>query len=545
MQLQDLSYKLNSDTIRIADGIGKIDYIASVEVFSLENVYTVPVGSYSFSGREYFSDVLVWGNTEKTDGSVRVSVNDCELGKTFDISARLDKPVRGVKLRLDGLPVGKLISLTDEDKDVTEYGSLYRYPEGWRSMSTALLVFELADSRYLYIRCLDKTVREKRFFVKKTSDGKMRVDIVQDCAGTELDVDFAAPRIECGIADSADEIYDLHSEYVRSAFGLDEFENSRIAPSWLKDIQLVVTMHMQSFTGYVFHTYESALRDVERLAKLIDGKHILVYLTGWEGRYYYKYGNYTADDRLGGAEALKATVDGMHLLGCKVMAMYGMNMANKTIPEIAGLVEASEFETVSGAKFRHRSVDWDGAHHYDFNDLAQLNIANKPWRDHLFASIKNATEAFGFDGAFLDIAACFVNDKNSDPYRGVVEFCDGLRTIKPDFLVSGEGYYDGLSRAMPLFQSGHTDGRLHYHDRVSERLFTRFSREFAHLCIGDLSRGSSGVHELGENSDRTTPLRKGIIPTVSLVEDTLEKAYDKVAEVIAAARNFYGSELSE
>ena len=74
---------------------------------------------------------------------------------------------------------------------------------------------------------------------------------------------------------------------------------------------------------------------------------------------------------------------------------------------------------------------------------------------------------------------------------------------------------------MPLFQSGHTDGWMHYHDRVSPMLFTRFAREFAHLCLGDVGRGSTGVHEQGTNTETMTPLREGIIPTLSLVENTV------------------------
>lgn len=538
MQTQDLSYKLNSDSISVT-GFSGVDFDASVEVFSLENVYTPERNSFGRASGAYRSDRLVWGNAERVDGEVCVEISDAAGRKSFDISARLDRPVRGVKLRLDGLPLGTLISLAEEDKPVTEYGSCYKYPEGWRGLFTPLLVFELADGRYLYIRCLDKTVAEKRFFVKKTGEGRMRVDIVQDALGSELACEYVAPTVECGITDDAQSVYSAQSDYIKRTYGLTEYEDSPIAPSWLKNISLAVVMHMQSFTGYIFHDYESAYRDVARLAELIDGKRILVYLAGWEGRYYYKYGNYTPDARMGGATALKAAVAKMQALGCKVMAMYGMTMANKAQPDIARIIaDGGEYQSVSGAKFHHGSVDWEGAHHYDFGDFAMLNVANKPWRDRLFGQIKAATDEFGFDGAFLDIAACYVNDKNADSYAGVVELCDSLRTIKSDFLVSGEGYYDGLSRAMPLFQSGHTDGRLNYHDRVSEKLFTRFSREFAHLCIGDPSRGSTGVHELGENSDRVTPLRKGIIPTLALVEDTLDKAPDKVKELVALAERY-------
>ncbi len=543
MQTQDLSYKLNSHKINLC-GADTLNYEVSVEVFSLENVYTVAENTYRCKDGEYFSDSLVWGNTEKRKGSVKLRVDDVSGAKVFKAEAELDCLIRGVKIRFDNLPLGTLISLTDEDKEVTEYGMYLKYPEGWRSLSTPLLVFRMDDGKYLYLRCLDSTVNEKRFFVKKVN-GAMRVDIVQDQSGTQISEKYSVPAIECGVADTAEEIYQAHSDYIKKVFSLEEYENCRIVPEWFKDISLVVTMHMQAFTGHIFHTYESAYKDIEKLTRLTEGKHILVYLTGWEGRYYYKYGDYTPDERLGGGAKLKEAVKKMQALGCKVMAMYGMNMANKNIPQIKRLADVSEFQSVSGAKFHNGSVDWEGAHHYDFNGLVQLNIGERTWQNYLFNQIKSATEAYGFDGAFLDIAACYVNDKNNNLYEGVVEFCDRLRTIKPQFLVSGEGYYDGLSRAMPLFQSGHTDGKLHYHDRVSEKLFTMFSREFAHLCIGDLSRGSTGVHELGTNTDTTVPLRKAIIPTIALVEDTLDKAFEKVKQAVELSKIYQTEYLYE
>ncbi len=175
MQTQDLSYKLNSHKINLC-GADTLNYEVSVEVFSLENVYTVAENTYRCKDGEYFSDSLVWGNTEKRKGSVKLRVDDVSGAKVFKAEAELDCLIRGVKIRFDNLPLGTLISLTDEDKEVTEYGMYLKYPEGWRSLSTPLLVFRMENGKYLYLRCLDSTVNEKRFFVKKVN-GAMRVDI--------------------------------------------------------------------------------------------------------------------------------------------------------------------------------------------------------------------------------------------------------------------------------------------------------------------------------------------------------------------------------
>lgn len=531
MQIQDLSYALNNAKLDL-DG-----YQVSAEIFSLENVYTIEPQTLLKKGNSYYSNHLLWGNSEPVFGNAKILVEEKDGNQEFQVEAELDKNIRSIKLRFDHLPLGKYISSVDEDKEVTEYGLLFKYPEGWRSLSTPLLIFELKDGKYLYISCKDRQVRQKIFFMKKVDDN-MRVDVVMECDGTELSSHFKTPIVEVGIKNSLEEIIVDHSNFIKDAYGLEEYAECSIAPSWMKDIALVVTMHMETFTGFIFHTYERALEDMKKITSYLEGKHILVYLAGWEGRYYYKYGNYTPDDRLGGREKLKELVDGLHALGCKVMAMYGMNIMNRNIPALKDIVPIAEFETIGGGRFHNGSVDWEGAHHYDFDELAQLNVGCKIYQDYLFNQIKNATDEFDFDGAFLDIAACYANDRRYKLYEGVVELCDRLRGIKKDFLVSGEAFYDGLAKAMPLFQSGHTDGWLHYHDRVSPLLFTRFSREFAHLCLGDVGRGSSGVHELGVNKETMTPLREGIIPTLSLVEDTVPNYFEKVKEILDQAKEY-------
>ena len=48
------------------------------------------------------------------------------------------------------------------------------------------------------------------------------------------------------------------------------------------------------------------------------------------------------------------------------MAMYGV-----LVNEFANINQfrKSRFQSTSGAKFHNGSVDWEGAHHYDFNEL--------------------------------------------------------------------------------------------------------------------------------------------------------------------------------
>jgi hypothetical protein len=534
MQAQDLSYDLKNAKISLPLNNKKTTPEVSVEVFSFENVYTVEKGGFIEENKNHFvANSLLWGSQEKTKGKVELTIDEQHI----NVKAELDKNIRSVKVRFDNLPHGKLISTSDQDREITEYGLNLKYPEGWRSLSHPLLVFEINKKKYLFFRSLDKSVNQKYFFIKKT--GKtMRLDFVQEQNGTIESKKFNVPTIEYGFASSKEEIYAAQRKYMEETFGLKPFEESAIVPSWLKDISLVVTVHMQTFTGYIFNTYEKVYEEIEKLSKFVNPKRILVYLAGWEGRYYYKYGNYCPDERMGGAKALKETVNKLHKLGSKVMAMYGINLVNMNLPNIKPILEKAEFQSTSGAKFHNGSVDWEGAHHYDFNELRNLNFASKLWQDELVRQITENTKTFDFDGAFLDIAACFINDKNNSTFEGLCQLCDRLRKIKKEFLVGGEGYYDGMSKTIPLFQSGHTDGKMNYHDRMDEELFSKYSREFAHLCLGDPSRGSTGVHEQGTNTDYKTPIRKGIIPTLSIVEDSILPDNKRFKEIIAGVREY-------
>jgi hypothetical protein len=65
-----------------------------------------------------------------------------------------------------------------------------------------------------------------------------------------------------------------------------------------------------------------------------------------------------------------------------------------------------------------------------------------------------------------------------------------------------------------------------------------FARNFGHLCLGDPSRFSTGVHEQGTNPEWRAPLRKGIIPTLTIVDGTLDAASKRVNDIIDDAKEY-------
>lgn len=531
MQTQNLSYKIKNQIINI-DG-----FDISCEIFTFDNVFSLL--NINKVDNKYSSSSLMWGDSEVVKSSFELISSRNEFNNTLIATASIEGDnIRCFKFKFHNLPLGTLINSIGGDVKVTDYGFNMKYPEAWRSVTTPLWVFKTFDNKYFYVRSLATSVKEHRIYAKKKDDKHMEFSLIFEEDAQNLKNEITTPVIEYGYIDNPNKIYEIHGDFIAKIYNLVPYSERKDVPNWFKKISLVVNMHMEAFTGHIFHTYESCLNDIKELVKHIPGENILVYIPGWEGRYYYKYGNYTPDDRLGGAKKLKEMVNELHKLNVHVLAMYGINIVNKNTKGFEIWGKPSECQSAGGGFFHNGSVDWDGAHHYDYSDLSNLNIGNPLYQDYLFNQIKDATLEYGFDGAFLDIAAYWVNDRNHHINEGVRTFCKRLRTIKDDFIVIGECFYDGLGDTMPVFQSGHTDGLLHYHDSIHPKLFSKYCRNIAHLCLGDFSTLSTGVHEQGQNTDVMTPLREGVIPTLCLIDGTIKNNYNDVLKVIEQAKEY-------
>jgi hypothetical protein len=184
------------------------------------------------------------------------------------------------------------------------------------------------------------------------------------------------------------------------------------------------------------------------------------------------------------------------------------------------------------------TVDWDGSRHYDHGWGAFLNVGAPTWQNRLVDQVNRLITRYNFDAVFLDISAGWMNDPLHEMYQGIAQVATRIREHHPSVLIAGEGWYDAVGAATPLMQNGHTDGIMHPHDAVFPEFFDTYNRAFGHLCLGDPGRGSTGVHELGVNLYWREPLRKGIIPTVTIVENTLDIAPERVLSILEDAKQY-------
>ncbi len=534
--MHDLSFDFHSPRFQ-AGG-----FSFGVNVYTFENVYTLDgtaciTEEESREQRILCNGLSFAGGQRKTEGAVRVLSKELDDCVQFGIDARMKKTIRTVKLSIFDLPMGEIVNLRESPSvRIPEEGLIYTYPSGWRGLYSPLLVIRTVDGRFIYFRSLDPMVREKRFAVLKQKDS-LTVELMFEETGAKMSCAVEVPAWEVGYCESVEAITRLHQEFAEKAFRLTSWEERGDLPAWAREISLIASVHMQHWTGYTFNDYRDVVERAKWLAKRMDAKRILIYLPGWDGRYYWKYGHYEPDDSMGGESGFQAMMYELKKLGVRVMLMVGMNIVNRCIENFEQWGGWGLSANVSGG-IGAGSVDWDGSRHYMHASNAILSPGAPAWQTKLVEEITFLNEKYQFDGIFLDIAAAWTNEANFDDYRGVSELIRRIRENNPDMLVSGEGWYDAMSAILPLAQSGHTEGVLHWHDEPYAPLFDKYARSFAHLCLGDPGRGSTGVHELGYNPIIDSPLRKGIIPTVTIVEDTIEKNPEGVEKIINDAKEY-------
>lgn len=512
-------------------------------IYTFENVYVLDLSALTTTpgqnGEKICCSRFHYAGIQHTvDGHFEADLKTTDEGLTIAVSCRLPKTIRTVKISLTNLPSAQITSFREGLTAIPAEGAVYTYPSGWRGLYTPLMILEDEQERYIYARSLDNAVREKRFGLLPGPEG-LTLELMHEETGSRMSNQITVPTWEIGITDSADSVYARHCTHLKDCYSWPDWNQRRDVPDWMKGISLIAAIHMEHWTGYSFHTYASVIDTAKWLSKQIDPKQVLLYLPGWDGRYYWQYGRYDPADSLGGKEGFQAMMTQLHDLGFKVMLMVGTNMVSKEMENYEQWGVPSQSVNVSGiAPFG--PVDWDGSRHYLHGFNTTLSIGAPHWQQKLKQKLTDLYQEYQYDAMFLDISAAWTNEQLYDNYQGLKEFIGALHDELPDsVLIAGEGWYDGLSTLTPLMQSGHTEGVMHWHDQPYPAMYEPYCRSFGHLCLGDPGRGSTGVHELGYNEIQSVPYRKSIIPTLTLVEDTLTTAEAKVLEIVETAKRYY------
>ncbi len=456
-------------------------------------------------------------------------------GLEITAGAQHSEKIRCLKLVLRGLPRGNLTGRRWESGPVPPAGAVLAYPfdpHAPLALHTPLVFLSDPGGGHVYLRSLDRRVRAKRFAFYPDDEGGVTAELIHEEAAHEMGPSTETPPWRVGRCEEPGSVVEEHLRHVEAAFGLRPWETRPDVPAWARDIALVVAIHGMHWTGYVFNTYADALRTLEWVCQRIEGRRVLAFLPGWEGRYYWQYGAYRPEPRLGGRRGFRRLAEGARRLGVHLMPMFGANCANSGLPGFRRWGEPSRLRSASGLEFQGNRPDWDTSRAHDPGWQAWLNPGAPAWRQRLLDQVSALVGEYPDEigAVFFDTHHFWENDPRYPLYDGLVALRDALRERFPDLLVAGEGWYDALGAVTPVSQTG---APAQWH-----QAFSRYCRTFAHLMWGDPSRASSGVHEAGRTGSGLVPDAPYWWPTVTIVDGTLARAPDKVEQVIHQAQEY-------
>lgn len=254
------------------------------------------------------------------------------------------------------------------------------------------------------------------------------------------------------------------------------------------------------------------------------------YLPGWEGRYYWQYGDYRPDPLLGGEEGFQRLCEESRKLGVHIMPMFGANCVNAWFSNFPQYGTDANMKTASRNQYHGNVPDWDLSRSHDTGWQAWLNPGAPSWQTELTRQVTRLMDRYGFDSVFLDTAHHWVNDPDFDVCQGLKGLKNAIVKDRPDVLVTAENWYDGLLTIFPTFQSRPF--------LKNPSWVGRYARMVAHLLEAEPSRGSTGVHELGYCQYEPRQLKEEYIPTIAFVDGTFEQAKAEFDKVIDMANHY-------
>lgn len=516
------------------------DHRFSFLVFTDENTYALDRARMSASGNaeamELTCDGFTWaGGQERAPGKLTVRFRRNGRDIEWTVVAEMDRPIKTVTSIVRDVPRGKIAvgggQLTDtRDGDLLAgytFGAGDLFNEGVASMTTPVAVVQAGDDDFLYFTTLDDRVRPKRYYFQ-AGERAFRVEAIYEHDAWRNDTRVEVPTWRLGRAASLESAMDAHMAHIERAFNLIPFSSRPDVPAWMRNVALVTTLHGMHYTGWIFNDYARQLEILRWMATQIPADRVLVFLSAWDGRYYWDYPNYNVPARMGGEAGFKRLVSEARAMGFRMMPMFGTNAANRNQPVWPKIASAATHK-IDGDQYDLNWVDWNNDRHQD-GWLTYMNLGADAWRNWLEGRIAETIDRFGVDAYFLDIVGGHVNSTTGDMHDGTQRLVMNLREKYPRVACVGEMPYDALHGFIPMYQAG------------GGARWRKYSRFYSHLSAPAPGRGSSGVHEsgFGQFNTETLGLYDTVIPTLQVVDDTFAKHRDTMASIIARAKTGAG-----
>lgn len=503
----------------------------SVRLFTEVNVYSPDPDSLQIEEGQNFVKLkatrLSWaGNQQKADGEIVLKISRKEDGR-FVVNAhgKHDTEIcKSILVQVYGINVTSIefdqnqIIGFEHNRDI----KARRYPH---DIKMPLVFIEDRHGEIWFALSKDDKLQPKAFATHYDPIVQTQIlDLSHEQDKRHRSNEISLPEWHIGLCEDKDSIILERCHDLEKNFNLVPFEKRTDTPEWLKDIKLVTILHGEHWTGYVFNTFSDMEKALEWITERIDGEHVLAFLPGWDGRYYYNYPLYQPSERMGGEQGLKSLVEKAHELGIKIVPMLGANNANNEIMKELGM-EDVVLKDAWGQEKWCDWVDWD----YDLfveNNCMLANIGHPKFQKYMVDKSNHLIENYGFDGLFLDITYWYENDPNYSPYEGLVEWAKQMKKLHPEILLFGENSYDVLWSVFSIFhERGYPAGH-------GNSLY-RYARQTHYLAYPAPGLGSGGIHEYAwnENGEAWERDIRELIPTLSVVGDTISH-HAKAAEFI-------------
>jgi hypothetical protein len=519
--------------------INMAGYSLSFQVFTSgtnENTYSLDAKSIvtKQQGNQWTIDApkLSWPGQQMTaPGTLHADAILSGDTVLLRIEATAPEPIRAIKATIYGLLFGEAAQtgwqVTPTFEPVTKEAVLYSYP----SYTAGMPVWFLGQrDQGISFSSLDTTLASKRFCAALRDDS-VQIQLIVEPEARKLGTTFSAPTWKLTRHTTLETAILEREQLLEEATGLLPWTVRKDVAPWVRKVSLVVTLHGMHWSGFIFNDYDKMSQLVNWVTDRIPGEQVLFFIAGWEGRYYRQYGDSKPNDLMGGADGLSRLVRNIHTRGAHVMAMFAGNAAGPSTPGLPELIGTSSFHALPGALnydlMRGYKVDWAEIRAGAGGGGGWLNPGAAGWRDHLVQQVSGLNAQFGFDGNFFDTQPNTDNDFRNNPLEGLRMLSERLREERPELLLATESWLDLSLGFIPCSQT--LDGPGHWS--------AKYQRRFAHVSLGEPSRGSTGVHEVGHVDYNLDDLLDSFDwPTLAIVDGTIDAAPARAQAVISAAR---------
>jgi len=501
------------------------------EVITYENNYGIAPSAVTVvrdgDGLRLKATALRWaGGQEERPGMLMADLRRTANGAIeWFVSASLDTPIKSLKTIVRGLPCGRLSTAADEWRDTGDKEVAFEYPALMGGMATPLVAIESRDGHVWGISSLQTEVRPARFTFLPGPDG-YKTELLYEQAAWLRRSELTSCQWRILPGPDFSSVARAHFDTVTKNWGIPKFLERRDAPEWMKHVSLVLSLHGEHWTGYVHNDFARQLEILRWVAKQIDPKTVMVFLAGWDGRYYWDYPNFEVGARTGGEAAFRKLISAGKALGYRFALMFGSNVANPAWPQFATIADA-RIRAPYGDFYPADFVDWDGDRKGD-GSMVFMNLAVASWREHLARRISDMISRYAIDAYFLDICGLWENNLQGDMHLGLRQLVNTLASRHPGVAPIGEMLYDAQMAFIPM-------NHVPRYALIPDESFDRVP-SFRHLSWPSPGTGSTGVHEYGFNTYKPVTLEQREIPTITFVDDTFSKRRDLVMRDIATAR---------